>query len=591
MASLAFFVAPLIGRPNAPTKPDTQNRREMIASVIAMIGVLLAALQLLAGTFDLISRLLGPLGNVLPILLLLVLALGAVGAWSVLRHASVAAHRRRATLLLLLMLLGTVGWGGWLAYDKLRPPSGTIVIVASFEPCKTCPERDYGNLIQTRVQQEVNRLKLPNIEIRRVRETFPDSAAARARGADYKATLVIWGSYDTEFLLPNLELLRLPASLSRGFVNPEELAIGTFRMASGSENVPFIALVALGLTRFAEGDYTAALSLYDAALPLLGDATNTPNAQVACFYKALALYANEEDWTSVEANLKKAVAIKPNWADAHYLLALAYLSACKPDGSNALDLALSESITTTQQRADANSYWLRGTVQTQLRRWADAADSFAQSLKYKDDPEVRASLVDAYRRIGRNDLAEQEAKKVAATSSSTTDEIAVLQAKANTLYAQGKYDDAALSYQKAISRVVELKRPPRAQSSLYLNLATAASFALALGNSYYVLGDYASAAVAYQKYASLAPNDAVAHATLGFLYVRLNRNDEAIASARRALQLNAQLADAHYVLRLAFKGKGDKAQAIAEFEQVTQSSTATPELKRAAEQELQQLKS
>ena len=187
-------------------------------------------------------------------------------------------------------------------------------------------------------------------------------------------------------------------------IRPDELSAIDFHAQSGDSETAFVTLLALGLIRYAERDYATALRVYDAALASVGGdpSKGVPNAEVVYFYKALALYANGESWADVVDNLNKTLAIRPNWAEPHYVLALASLQSCTPDGKSTLDVALKESEKAVQLRPDANSYWLRGQVLAQLRRWSDAAKSYEQSLKQQDDLEVRAELAAAYRNLGRD---------------------------------------------------------------------------------------------------------------------------------------------------------------------------------------------
>ncbi|MEP7199560.1 MAG: tetratricopeptide repeat protein, partial [Chloroflexota bacterium] len=557
--SMAFFVAPLIGRQRVQMNQDTEDRRELLASVMAVVGLLLAALQLLAGTLDLISRTFAPIIQLSPLLIIALLALGGVATWNIVRLTASPRRRRRALLVLGIVAVGALAWGGWLVYDKTRPPAGPIVVIADFQRCKTCDETEYGQRIYRYVKLETDRLKLPNLEVRYVLESYADAATARARGADYKATLVIWGSYDKTGLIPHFELLRAPDTLPQHFIQPEELSVAEFHLQGGDREVAFMALLGLGLIRYAEGDYATALSLYDAGLQTLsGDAGKpAPNAEVAYFYKALSQYASGEAWDVIADNLKKVVAIKPNWADAHYLLAVTYLSACKPDGSNAYDLALTEGETAIQVRADANNYWVRGEAQSRLGRWAEAAKSFEQSLKLKDDPGVRSALIIAYRKLGRQDLADQESKHTSTVLSSAKDEVGKLRDEAYQFYYQGRLADATLRYQQAISRAVELKRSNTVQSSLYMSL----------GDAHAAQEQYAEALFSYLKAESLWGKNWSGYYALAFVYQRLGKDNEAIGAYQKAIDNSPCDSSAHVSLADLYAKQGDSSRAVAEYRQ------------------------
>ncbi len=558
LASLAAIFAPLVGRQQPELNQQVNNRREQIASLMAMIGILLAAFQTLTTAFDVVSKSFAPLLAALPVLIVVALVLGALAAVNALRSSPSAQRRRRAGLLLAVLTLAALGWSGWQVYERVREPSVPILLVADFKRCDTCKERIIGAQIYERLKLELGRLKLANIELQRTFDAYSSSDIARARGADAKATLVIWGLYDDDHISPHVELLRAPSPSNAHLPRPEDLSAADFHLQGGDREITFMALLALGLTRFADGDFANALTLYDAALQSSGDAS-APNAEVAYFYKALTEYENGEAPDDVQSNLQKAIALKPKWADAHFLLALTYLDTCKPDGTNARDLLLKESETAVQQRADANTYRLRGFALAQSGRWSEAAQSFEQSLKLKEDAEVRRELSEAYRNMGRDDLAQQAQQKLTTAKPRSGDEASALSAEGDTLYAQAKYADAALRYQQAISRALTLKQPHTTVALLYGSLAQAqsaqANDADALRSyrqaetlwgahwpSYKSLalvaekaGQPDDAIAAYQKAIANLPCDANAHSALGRLYTQQSRNAQAIDEFRKAI--------------------------------------------------------
>ena len=437
------------------------------------------------------------------------------------------------------------------------------------------PEVDYGQRIYSTVKQQTDRLRLPNLEVRHVVETYSDAATARARGADYKATLVIWGSYDTAGILPHFELLRAPDVYTRDpvdasatsntsrvstsrLIRPEDLSTVDFHAVNGDSETASVTLLALGLIRYAERDYATALRVYDAALAVVGGdpSKGVPNAEVIYFYKALALYANGESWTDVVDNLKKTLAIRPNWAEPHYVLALASLQSCTPDGKNTLDVALKESEKAVQLRPDANSYWLRGWVLAQLRHWSDAAKSYEQSLKLQDDLDVRGELADAYRNLGRDaDAAALMAKSAPPAAAPQTDEVGALRDKGHTLYAQGSYTQAVVIYQQAISRAVELKQPAIALSAAYLDL----------GGSQVALEQFAPAVASYQKSESLWGKNWLGYYGLAYAYSQLGRIDDAIAAYQKVLDYTPCDAVAHSIIANLYEQQGKATAALDEY--------------------------
>jgi len=161
---------------------QTNSRREQIASLMTMIGILLAAFQMLVNAFDLASKSFAPFLNALPALIVIILVMGALAAVNVLRLSSSAQRRRRAGVLLAIMSLAALGWSGWQVYERVREPSAPILLVADFKRCDTCKERIIGAQIYECLKLELSRLKLTNIELHRTFDAYSSSDIARARG-------------------------------------------------------------------------------------------------------------------------------------------------------------------------------------------------------------------------------------------------------------------------------------------------------------------------------------------------------------------------------------------------------------------------
>ncbi|MBI5877049.1 MAG: tetratricopeptide repeat protein [Chloroflexi bacterium] len=575
LGSAAAVLAPLIGRERLPLNTSAENRRTIAASLMAILGVFLAALQFIASAFDLVSRTFAPLFQLLPLAIITALALGGLATFNLRRRSTTPRRRRQSALLLGLVVTGALGWGGWQLYDRTRPPAGPIVVVADFAPCKGCAEIDFGKRIFERVKTETDRLKLPNLEVRHVLETYTDINTARARGADYKATLVIWGTYDSAGIMPRIEVLRgpdlslasgilpggspqqVPGALPARMLRPDELSTTDFHLQGGDRETAFLTLVALGLIRFAEEDFATALSVYDAALLTIGDdpARPAPNAEIAYFYKALAQYASGEQWTDITANLNRAAALKPNWSEPHYMLALASLWSCKPDGSNALDVALAESEAAVRLRADADNLWIRGAALAQLHRWADAAKSYEQSLKLRDDSGVRSDLATAFRKLGRDAEADALLSRTAPPAATTLDEIDTLREKAGALYVQGDYAAAAAGYQQAITRAVALNAPPLRLAGLYINLASTQS----------ALGQYDAAIASYRQAETLWGKNWLGYYGLAYAYNGAGRTDDAIAAYRKVLENIPCDATARNALAQLYLTQGQTAAALEQY--------------------------
>lgn len=119
-----------------------------------------------------------------------------------------------------------------------------------------------------------------------------------------------------------------------------------------------------------------------------------------------------------------------------------------------------------------------------------------------------------------------------------------------------------------IQRVVDLAmvRFPDDESII----VEAASFYVSIGNP-------AAAADLYQRLITLKPGSAVYHAYLAEVYMLLERDNDAVSEARKALELEPKNARAQYFMGRLFFELGQHSEASQAFETVTQSTTDFPD--------------
>jgi tetratricopeptide (TPR) repeat protein len=255
--------------------------------------------------------------------------------------------------------------------------------------------------------------------------------------------------------------------------------------------------------------------------------------------------------------LEQAVALKPGWPDAHYLLALAYLDGCTADGASTLNLAVDESDEALKRKEDANTYWVRGAAQARLRRWAEAARSYEQSLNWQDDPFTRANLAEAYRMLNRRAEAERVLNQPSVQSANShAHEVAALSGVADRLYEEDKFAEAALEYQEAISRAVTLQLSKDELSSLHRNLSV----------TYSKLGRLDAALAEMEQAAALGSRGRFNHTLLAQRYRDLGRTDDAIHAYQTALEIQPCNYEAHLGLAEQYIQSGEFDAALAEYE-------------------------
>jgi serine/threonine-protein kinase len=566
-AALVEAVSPLVGQGAAKTERLPQGRLRQAIAIISFISIVLAAVDFLFRTVDRASQQFARLTGVLPYLVAPVF----IGAFALAVYGALRARTRlnRRLAIATAVGLGAIGlaWGAWTLYERSRPPAGPIALVADFERrCRDCPDVNYGDRIREILVTQMRRFKLSNIEIRRAFQPFVDDAAARAQGAANKAALVIWGWYDAKGIQPRIELLRAPANPSAAhgtnrLILPEELPFSDFAEDDSDKEGAHLVLVAMGLARLAEADYAEALTFFNAALQAVDNAPGSalPNAGIAHLFKSLTLSLMGEPSDKVIGELEQSVTLKPGWPDAHYLLALAYSNGCTPDGGQGFAPAVRESEAALRLREDANTYWVRGTAHKGLRQWGDAAESFERSLRLQEDAQTRADLAEAYRMLNRPADAERVLAAVApATAPPTEDGVAAFSDAGDALYYTGRYADASLEYQRAISRAIELQRSDDevgrlrtylAFTHLEMGMTDAAAAELeqaerltrpgrfnytVLAQTYRDLGRTADATRTYRAALDVKPCDYEARLGLADQYAQQKQFDLALAEYERA---------------------------------------------------------
>jgi len=157
----------------------------------------------------------------------------------------------------------------------------------------------------------------------------------------------------------------------------------------------------------------------------------------------------------------------------------------------------------------------------------------------------------------------------------------VLQLQGETFEAQDRRKDAETAYQAAVDvqpdlldallPLAKLKRIRLACEEALVLYDRAESvrptfegaYGLGICRSY--LQDDEGAVVQFERAIARDPGAAVAWAGLGTSLVKLKRHADGIAKLRHAIALEPRMAEAHYMLGMAYQAVGDQARAEAAF--------------------------
>ena len=523
-------IGALVGRQLATSQEDGVLGRAI--TLMGSAGIVLTALQFLVSSIETVGNVSALLVRYFP--LLAVAALFATGALAA-RAAWVSPrYRRRALATLSAVAVVGLAWGGWRVYDRNRPRTGPLILIAQFAPCNGCPDKIFDRDVYNELLNRAG--TLPDaIDVKRLRASeYPfieTSQQARALGAAEGASVVIWGGYEPGLIVPHYEILEAAASTARPDADTQHSLSYKLTESVGAAHA---ADAALGLLRYAQGDPAGMLTWLQRAIDNLPADQQAATAQPLFYLRASANLSTGASAAAIVADLLKATAGTANAAASHKL-AIAYTLGCTADGANQYDLALQANDTAIQAgRRDAAVYAARGSIMAGLGRWQDAADAYESVLSLGGASiDVRASLVRAYRLLGREaDAARVESTPPPAEPTCTTTPPTrkrwLPQIWPGT---NGDFEQAAQLYGEGAQHAPS--KDDQAQLNFYAGLSHLQS------------GDAAAGAVAFE-----ASEKAVArhlgirsryaeslHTLLGATYAKLGQPDKALAAFERALQI------------------------------------------------------
>ena len=235
---------------------------------------------------------------------------------------------------------------------------------------------------------------------------------------------------------------------------------------------------------------------------------------------------------------RKALSLKPDFADAHYNLA----GVLKTQGK--LDEAVAcyrEAISLNPDFAEA--YGDLGTALKAQGKLDEAVESYRKALSFRPDfAETHNNLGNALKDQGQLDQAVECFRQAISLK---PDFAGAHNNLGNALKDHGQLDQAVACYREAISIDPDF-------AGAHNNLGTA-----------FRDQDKLDEAVAcYHKALALAPEFAEAHNNLGLALQEQGQLDEAIASYRQALALNPDFAEAHSNLGNVLKDQGKLDEAV-----------------------------
>ncbi|MGO9235569.1 MAG: tetratricopeptide repeat protein [Methylocella sp.] len=243
-----------------------------------------------------------------------------------------------------------------------------------------------------------------------------------------------------------------------------------------------------------------------------------------------------------EASCQRALATRPDHAQVHYSLGVAFFTRGKLDEAEA---SFRRAVAHRPDFAEAHNNL--GIALTKKGKLNEAVVSFRRALTFRPD------FAEAYNNLG-NSLGEQGKLDEAVGSyrlalTQWPDYAEAHNNLGNALQKRGSRDEAIVCHRRAI----DLK-PDFAEA--HSNL----------GRALQQQGRLNEAVACYRRAIELQPNFAEAHSNLGSVLRELGRLDEAIVYHRRTIKLKPDLAEAYYNLGSALLEQGGLHEAYSAFE-------------------------
>ena len=552
--TIAEVLGALIGR--KVEQPGQEGLLGQVVALMGLLGVLLTALQFILSSINALSDTMRLVARYASYFAIGALIIGAIVA---VRVAMVSARHRRSALAMLggLVLMGGA-WAAWRGYQNNIPAKGPIVLVAEFKGCNGCPDRIFDDDIYNELLKQADALSVP-IEVRRVRESdhaiIEDTLAARQLGQESKAELVIWGNYDSANVSPQFEVIGAPKAAAP-LLGTDDLRSFSYNLSASTKKLEHVAYLALGLMRYLQGDdganeaaNEAALSLFDRAISSLPTEQGDVSAEAAYFYRANTRLRVGKPVGDVVSDLERARDFDAKAVSIRHNLSIAYVNACKPNGTGTLDLALQENdYVTDSGRNDATTYEVRGWILGLLHKWDEAAEAYEVALQRgSTHPETQRSLVQAYKMLGKN----EEVRRVSelpqfSTAVTATNALSSALNLADAQWYANQFAEAAVSYQKAISEAQKLGRPNDELAQLFVYVGLSHSKAK---NWQAAVGAFEQSLQVAPKYFGLrSKSSASPYTLLGMAYRQLGQYEPATDNLKRALAIRPCDGDTLYAM-------------------------------------------
>jgi tetratricopeptide (TPR) repeat protein len=247
-----------------------------------------------------------------------------------------------AAAAIFILFIGAAAWGlsesGMLADIVQSSPEPadegeTLILVSEFS---NYANQQIGFNVAGRlteaIQDELDNSVSAHIRVEKLPELITTESTAQERGAEYKATLIIWGEYDSGRVIvrstvPYLKLQTAARGREWFISSTEELS--TVINSKLPQEIRWEVLHILGQTYYLAGESETAEGLFKQAVQVQTE--DASNSGLAYFFLGLIeSQLDDPDLDSVIAYYSEAVALRPKLVSALNNRAIAYLERNAP---------------------------------------------------------------------------------------------------------------------------------------------------------------------------------------------------------------------------------------------------------------------
>jgi tetratricopeptide (TPR) repeat protein len=481
--------------------------------------------------------------------------------------------RRPLLIAATAVLAALAAWAAWKYIPWLPSSDDVTVVVADFDGPD--PQR-FG--VTDKVIQKLTETTSPyNVRILALRRPITESEGSRvaeAEGRKHRAVAVIWGRYlrtaSTVALSANFGLLQAPqympvlGRLVRSRAENSSVVdldwaesstrMETFELQTTlSDELAYLTLFTVGMTRYAADDWDGAIALFTEALKLTAGKAASQVGRDAMHSKRGFCYAAKGDLEQAIRDYDAAIELRSE--NPSYWIGRGVTRLLKGE----TDAAIADFDRAIQLKPDNGlAYNNRAAAYSAKKEYRRAIQDYDRAIELnRGDPYFYQHRAQAYQALGDHTRAIDD-YRVALT----------LKVDGAIFYAEGALDPARIHYERAASyaakgdyqsAIDDLSHAIRRKPDFWLAYHDRG---LARGSQ----GDARRAVADFGEAIRLHPDDFSAYNNRGNAYGDLGRHDEAIADFDRAIERQPDSAAVYSNRANAFVAKGELARALEDFD-------------------------